>query len=115
MNTVRPFRPSDAHAVSALIRRTMRVSNGAVHPMERLQPLMDYFSPAKVDALARERVCFVAEEGGEVVGTGALEGDELVTFFVTPEQQGRGVGSRLLEAAEDAAAALRSHACPCSP
>lgn len=101
--TIRPYHSSDAGALSRLIRATMHVSNSVDYPMERLQPLIDYFSPEKVDALNQERVCFVAEEAGEVVGTGALEADELVTFFVAPHRQGGGIGSALLRAVETAA------------
>jgi GNAT superfamily N-acetyltransferase len=97
---IRPYESPDARAVSELIRRTMRISNAADYPLDRLEPLIDYFSPEKVDALGRERAWFVAEARGEIVGTGALEGDEIVTFFVSPEWQGRGVGSLLLEAVE---------------
>lgn len=100
---IRPFRPSDADAVSRLIRGTMRVSNSADYAAERLEPLIDYFSPEKVKQLNRERVCFVAVEAEEIVGTGALEGDELVTFFVAPQRQGGGTGSALLAAVEAAA------------
>jgi predicted N-acetyltransferase YhbS len=103
MVMIRPYHPSDAGAVSRLIRTTMHISNSADYPMERLQPLIDYFSPEKVDALNQERICFVAEENGEVVGTGALEADELVTFFVAPQMQGGGIGSALLQAVEKAA------------
>lgn len=103
MVKIRPYHSSDAGAVSRLIRTTMRISNSADYPMERLQPLIDYFSPEKVEALHRERICFVAEENGEVVGTGALEADELVTFFVAPQRQGGGIGSALLGAVEEAA------------
>lgn len=68
-----------------------------------LGSIIDYFSPEKVDALNQERMCFVAEDGGEIVGTGALEGEELVTFFVSPERQRSGIGSALLSAVEKAA------------
>ena len=104
MVSIRPYRSADARAVSRLIRTTMRISNRADYPMERLQPLIDYFSPEKVEALSRERICFVAEEAGEIVGTGALEGGELVTFFVAPQKQGSGIGPLLLGAVEGVAA-----------
>ena len=97
---IRAYESADANAVSQLIRTTMRISNSADYPMDRLQPLIDYFSPEKVDQLSRERVCLVAEEAGEIVGTGGLEDDELVTFFVNPGWQGRGIGSALLSAVE---------------
>jgi GNAT superfamily N-acetyltransferase len=93
---IRRYRSSDAEAVSAIIRTTMRESNTADYPAERLQPLIDYFSPQKVEQLSHERICLVAEEGGALIATAALDGDELVTFFVLPRLQGRGVGAALL-------------------
>jgi GNAT superfamily N-acetyltransferase len=96
MVKIRPFEPRDAAAVSALIRHTMAISNSADYPLERLQPLMDYFSPEKVLQLSYERICLVAEIEERVVGTVALEGAELCTFFIHPDFQGQGIGSQLL-------------------
>jgi GNAT superfamily N-acetyltransferase len=98
--TVRSFEPEDAEAVSSLIRQTMAISNSADYPLERLQPLMDYFSPEKVLLLSKERLCLVAETDGQVAGTIALDGSELCTFFVHPSFQGVGIGSELLAAIE---------------
>jgi len=100
MVTIRTFEPRDAEVVSSLIRRTMAISNSADYSLERLQPLMDYFSPEKVLRLSHERICLVAEHDAQVVGTIALEGMELCTFFVDPDHQGMGIGSRLLTAIE---------------
>ena len=105
MLTIRPFAPSDAEAVSALIRHTMRVSNSRDYPLARLQPLMDYFAPDKVRQLNQERLCLVAEVDGHVIGTVGLEGVELVTFFVHPDHQSKGVGTQLLAAIEEQARA----------
>lgn len=96
MVKIRPFEPRDAAAVSALIRHTMAISNSADYPLERLQPLMDYFSPEKVLQLSYERICLVAEIEERVVGTVALEGAELCAFFIHPDFQGQGIGSQLL-------------------
>ena len=100
---IRSFAPRDAAAVSAVIRLKMATSNINDYPLERLQPLMDYFSPEKVLCLSEERICLVAEVNGEVVATVALEGAELCTFFVHPDHQGAGIGTRLLAAIEAAA------------
>jgi GNAT superfamily N-acetyltransferase len=97
---IRIFEPADAEAVSALIRRTMRESNSRDYQLARLQPLIDYFSPEKVQRLSQERVCLVAEANGQLIGTAALEGAELATFFVLPEYQGQGIGTQLLAAIE---------------
>jgi GNAT superfamily N-acetyltransferase len=100
MITIRAFAPEDAEAVSAVIRTTMRISNSHDYPIAQLQPLIDYFSPAKVLLLSAERHCLVATIDGRVVGTAALEGHELLTFFVLPDVQGRGVGALLLAGLE---------------
>ena len=105
MIAIRTFEPRDAEAVSALIRRTMRESNSHDYPLERLQPLIDYFSPEKLRQLSQERVCLVAEANGQLIGTAALDGAELATFFVLPEYQGQGIGMQLLAAIEQQARA----------
>lgn len=100
MVVIRAFEPRDAEDVSALIQRTMRESNSRDYPLGRLQPLIDYFSPEKVLRLGQERVCLVAEAASRLIGTAALDGAELATFFVLPAHQGQGVGARLLAAIE---------------
>lgn len=97
---IRAYRSADAEAVSTIIRRTMRVSNSADYSPERLQPLIDYFSPAKVEQINRTRTCLVAEANGQVIATAGLEENEVVTFFVLPEEQGQGIGSALLQQLE---------------
>ena len=39
---------------------------------------------------------FVYEDNGEIVGTGALDKDEIRTMFVKPGMQGRGIGKEIL-------------------
>lgn len=97
---IRPYASGDAAAVSELIRTTMRISNSADYEPRRLQKHMDFFSPERIEALSEVRICLVAEENGRIVGTGGLEDDELVTFFVEPGRQGGGIGSALLDAIE---------------
>jgi GNAT superfamily N-acetyltransferase len=103
MILIRRFEPKDAEAVSSIIRHTMKISNSGDYPLERLQPLMDYFSPEKVLLLSRERYCLVAEIGGNIVGTVAVDGEELCTFFVHPDFQRKGIGTQLLDAIESIA------------
>lgn len=100
---VRQFDPEDAEQVSQLIATTMRGSNSHDYPLARLEQLVAYFSPGKLRRLAAERHCLIARLRGDVVGTAALDGDQLATFFVHPSHQDRGVGTRLLIELEAAA------------
>jgi GNAT superfamily N-acetyltransferase len=100
---IRPYESRDADAVSQLIRSTMLTSNAADYPLDRLQPLIDYFTPEKVDQINRDRSCFVAEVDAIIVGTAGLEGDALVTFFVSPTRQRQGIGAGLLREVEETA------------
>ena len=97
---IRNFEPKDAEAVSFVVRQTMRVSNANDYSLELLEPLIEYFSPEKMLLLNRERHCLVAEIDNQIVGTVAIEDSELVTFFVLPECQRTGIGTRLLQAIE---------------
>jgi GNAT superfamily N-acetyltransferase len=103
MISIRPYTHYDAELVSMVIRQTMRISNSHDYPIERLLPLIDYFSPQKVDLLNDERRCLVAEVDQQIVGTAALEESELCTFFVLPDYQGQGIGAKLLAALEQIA------------
>ena len=101
MVLIREFEPKDAEAVSYVIRQTMKTSNHEDYSPEILQPLIDYFSPEKILQLNRERFCLVAEADNKIVGTAAIEEAELLTFFVLPEYQKRGIGRKLLEEIEN--------------
>jgi GNAT superfamily N-acetyltransferase len=102
---VRTFEPADAIAVSELIATTMRRSNARDYPLDRLEALIAYFTPEKLRQLASERECLVALTDEGIIGTAAREGGELLTFFVHPDHQGRGVGARLLAPLETSARA----------
>ena len=97
---IRRFQDEDAKQVSKVIQRTMLESNSQDYPMTILQPLHDYFTPEKVAVLATERHCLVAIIENKIVGTGALEEDELKTIFVSPSYQGKGIGRQIVHELE---------------
>ena len=113
--TIRRFVEADAQAVSALIIHTMRASNAKDYPADMLEELIQHQRPEDVLARAGWTHFYVAEEGGAIVGCGAIgpwRGSEaesgLFSIFVLPEWQGRGVGRRVVEALERDEFALRA-------
>ena len=102
--TIRLLRPQDAAATAAAARASLE----AYHP-EELSPEEDALraaaGTARVAHLQRTdpRGCWVAEAGGEIVGSalGLVREDiwGFSLFAVLPALQGRGVGTRLYEPA----------------
>ena len=112
---VRRFTEPDAKAVSDLVTETMRVSNTKDYPVETMEGLIRRHQPEHILERAGKSHFYVAEEGGVIVGCGAVgpyQGKEdesiLTTIFVLPAYQGKGVGRSILEALEADEYALRA-------
>ena len=98
---------ADADAIAAIEVRTFRHAYADIldpHYLAELDP--DARAEEWREALDQtDRVVFVAELGGRVVGyTSVREDGQLRTIYVDPFAQGAGVGTQLLEAAERAGA-----------
>jgi N-acetylglutamate synthase-like GNAT family acetyltransferase len=94
--TIRKALPADASAISALVLRTVRISNVRDYPADAIEQLVINFASDKVAERMTERDTFVADAGSGIVGTIALGGDRLRTLFVEPTLQGSGLGARLV-------------------
>lgn len=104
---IRRFREDDAEAVSALIIRTIRISNVKDYPAELMEELVRSQQPANVLERAGWTHFYVVEDEGSIIGCGAIgpywgktDESSLFTIFVLPEYQGRGVGRRIIETLE---------------
>ena len=107
---IRPFEIADATSVSGLIATTLRISNVKDYPAGFLSKVEASLTPQSLCELAKERVIFVAVEGNAIVGTASLGRDQVHAVFVHPARQGRGIGRRLMEAAESEARARGTRA-----
>ncbi|MBI2737368.1 MAG: GNAT family N-acetyltransferase [Rhodospirillales bacterium] len=93
---IRDAGPDDATAISALVQRTVRISNGRDYPAQAIDQIVANFAADKVGRRMAERDVFVCQMGDRIVGTIALGGDRLRTLFVEPELQQAGIGARLV-------------------
>ena len=86
----------DAAAISALVQRTVRISNGRDYPPQAIELIVANFAPDKVGQRMAERDVFVCQRGDRIVGTIALGGEQLRSLFVEPGLQQAGIGARLV-------------------
>ena len=105
--TLRRFRPGDEYAVSDLICKTLAVSNRKDYPPEFIKENISSHSPEVIAARAADSHFYVATDGDSVIGCGGITGywgsteeSYLVSVFVLPDCQGKGVGRKIIEALE---------------
>ena len=113
---IRSFQECDAAEVSALIIRTLQISNAKDYPPEEIQRITAKFTPEDVIERAGWTHLYVCCVDQKIVACGAIgpywgKEDESALFniFVLPEYQGKGVGRRLIEALEADEYALRAN------
>lgn len=110
------FQASQADAVSRLVRRDLIEINSKDYAQDRIDSLVAYFSPEKIEENSRSQCTFVAIQDDEVMGTasladfGSTENPDYyaVTVFVLPELHGQGIGTQLMEAVESEARRLEA-------
>ena len=104
---IRRFEKADAEAVSAVVCETVRVSNAKDYPPEYIEVLVRQHRPEVIAERAKQGHMYVACDGGRIIGTGTIAGywgseteSILLTVFVLPGYQGKGVGRRIIETLE---------------
>lgn len=112
--TLRPARPDDADALSALIAKTLRVSNEPDYGPENTARVASHFTPDLIRRYMTDWKMFVAERG-QILGTASYKDGSVRAVFVDPDTQGLGVGRALMaqviaasQAAGDPELTLRS-------
>lgn len=100
MHRIRPARPDDLAAISAIC---MAAFHEAVAPSLSAQGVATFTQVAAADAFAErlqgDNHILVAEQDGDIVGVIELkEGRHLAMLFVDPACQGQGIGHALLQA-----------------
>ena len=105
--TLRRFQPGDEFAVSDLICTTLKISNGKDYPPAFIEESIRDHSPELIAARAREGHFYLAVDGEKIIGCGGITGywgsteeSYLTSIFVLPEEQGKGVGSLIINRLE---------------
>ena len=104
---IRRFRPEDAQETALLVQTTLRISNSRDYPPEYIEYNIASHSPEVLLQRADEGHMYVVCDGSRIIGCGAIApywGSKtesiLLTIFVLPEYQGKGVGRLIIETLE---------------
>ena len=104
---IRRFTEADADAAAEVVAVTVEVSNSRDYPPEYIAHLKKTHSAEVLRQRAREGHMYVICDGEKIVGTGTIApywGSEtesiLLTIFILPDWQGRGLGRLLIETLE---------------
>lgn len=104
---IRRFQERDAEETSAVIGEALRVSNAPDYSPEIIREMLELYSPAGLLEQAPGEHLYVVCDGDRIAGCGGIAAymgsrteSILVTVFVLPEYQGRGVGRKIMETLE---------------
>lgn len=93
---IRRVRYDEIERIGALIRNTLLISNSLDYDMQVIQNLSRQYSAPNVRDMAMRRKMYVHLSDEVVDGTVSVKGDTIYAFFVAPNRQGNGIGTRLL-------------------
>ncbi|MBQ8119087.1 MAG: GNAT family N-acetyltransferase [Lachnospiraceae bacterium] len=99
---IRRFKQEDAEETAQVIAETLRRSNGKDYPQQYIEKNISSHSADVLMKLAKERHMYVVCDKERIVGTGGIAGfwgsiteSILLTIFVLPEYQGKGIGRQI--------------------
>jgi GNAT superfamily N-acetyltransferase len=92
----------DAEAVYEIVLRALRETNARDYPSSVIDRLV-LTLPKEVASTLEAWLAYVVVVDGRIVGTGSLNGNMVRAVFVHPDYQGRGIGTKLMDAVENAA------------
>lgn len=92
----------DAPLISKLIRISTEL-NPNNYSKEQQAAWIEYNTTARTEKYLKDRDIYCAFQNGELIGTIALKGNEVLGFYVDFNRRGQGVGSILLSYLEEKA------------
>ncbi|MBO9452717.1 GNAT family N-acetyltransferase [Tropicibacter sp. R16_0] len=92
-----------AEDISRVICDAIREVNAKDYPPAEIDRLLGNFTSAHVLNFLTQRMTFVAVLDDRIAGTGALQGSEVKSVFVSPDLHRLGIGTELVKAIETAA------------
>lgn len=115
--TIREFEAGDGPQVSQIVTRNLLEVNAKDYGKEMMEEHAKQFSKEQILETFKDRIkIFAAEKNGEIFGTAGLAEDWskekgsycILTVFVKPENQGQGIGRKLIEDIEEFAKTINA-------
>ncbi|SFX32475.1 GNAT family N-acetyltransferase [Ruminococcus sp. XPD3002] len=104
---IRAFTEKDAEDTAKVIAETLRISNSRDYTAEQIEAIIAGLSAEELVKASKERHMYVICDGERIIGTGGIAGywgslteSILLTIFILPEYQGKGIGRKLIETLE---------------
>ncbi len=111
-----PFKQSDAEETAEVIAFTLKTSNSKDYSSEYINECIASHSAVVLTERAKEGHMYVACDNHKIVGCGAIAGywgstteSILLTIFVLPEYQGKGIGRMIIQTLEQDEYFLRAN------
>lgn len=105
---IRRFRIQDAEETAQVIAVTLKISNSKDYPKEYIEANIASHGAEVLTARAKEGHMYVVCDASKIIGCGTIAPywgstteSILLTIFILPEYQGKGIGKQLIKALEE--------------
>ena len=112
---IRLFRQEDARETAKVIAQTLKASNSKDYSQKYIEDNIASHSADVLIERAKEGHMYVACDKSRIIGCGAIAGywgstteSILLTIFVLPEYQGKGIGKQIIHTLENDELFLRA-------
>lgn len=103
MITIRHIKPTDYKKVGEMIKTTIVVSFKNLYPNILIKEFCKKYELDNFKKKVDEIEMFIATKQDEIVGIIGIKGNQLRTYYVHPDHQGKGIGSKLYKKFEETA------------
>ena len=103
MIIVRKIKPKDYKQTEEMIKTTITVSFKELYPRALIKEFCKKYTHNNFIIKADNIEMFVATENNNIIGVIGIKENQLRTFYVHPNQQGKGIGSKLYKKFEETA------------
>lgn len=86
--------------VTAIVHQTIAQVYPNYYPAGAVDYFLKHHSPERIRGAVGRGEVYLIECDGEYAGTGSMKGNEICRLFILPRFQGRGLGTRMMEAFE---------------